>query len=465
MEFSTLQAGLCSVSACGNLREVSSRNVLIPEEDNPHKITLVVEPEAAAFYCQNMSQYTYAQYCKPTEQYKSDTYLVVDIGGGTVDIVAYRIVDKHSEPHMEIIHEPTGGSWGGSGVNAEFKKFIESLTQDVCFSRYIQTSSQETNSKQQIYLDKIVHESFECQKILFGDKTLNEDEKVSINLHSSFIKCYGPQIEDEVAKIFKTEKKPQTRFSSDDNELRIGYNKLKLFVEPIVKGIIQCVAKVLNNVPCVQTIYLIGGFGGCEYIRSELQSHFKSHYKFITPREKEHAVVKGAAMMRKNPELILARRVDATYGIRVRIPFIHQLHDEQYRCKAPGRVDMCSNIFATFVEKGDVVSPDYVYMKTFNPERKEQTFMQVQIYSSAEKDIWYTTGKPPLQAMSTRQWVHVQKIGELKVPFRKNRVENDDTADRAIDVMFDFNTAEVIVTGRYRDSSTTFRLVLDFLDA
>ena len=89
--------------------------------------------------------------------------------------------------------------------------------------------------------------------------------------------------------------------------------------------------------------------------------------------------------------------------------------------------------------------------------------MRVQIYSSREKDVWYTTGKPCSLDTNGGLWLDVRKIGELKVPFRKIREDVDDSADRAVDVMFDFSTAEIEVTGCYHGSDTTFRLVLDFL--
>lgn len=134
---------MCSNVACGSLREVSSQNILIPEEDNPDKLTLVLEPEAAAFFCQTMSKHACALYCIAEEPFESNSYIVVDVGGGTVDIVAYH-VEEDSEPHIKITHEPTGKPWGGLVVYNEFKKFLEVLTGDIGFLRYVQTECQET---------------------------------------------------------------------------------------------------------------------------------------------------------------------------------------------------------------------------------------------------------------------------------------------------------------------------------
>ena len=126
--------------------------------------------------------------------------------------------------------------------------------------------------------------------------------------------------------------------------------------------------------PDAYAVYLVGGFGGCQYIYNKLCARFGEKYKFITPEGRNHAVVKGAAMMRKTPQFLNARRVDATYGIETSIPFENGKHDERYRVPTTveGELDMCSKIFTTFVEKGDVVSPQDVYMMSFTTERKDQ---------------------------------------------------------------------------------------------
>ena len=397
-------------------------------------------------------------YCDVKTPFTADNYLVVDIGGGTVDIVAYR-VNRDPEPHMEVLHEPTGGAWGGTKVNLEFKRFFESLTGNEGFSKYLDTGSETKNSKHQAHLDEIVQETFECQKTIFGDKQLVQTGKISVHLNSSFLRIYENHM---MQKIEEMQAKMGKNAYIIDNDMRITYDKLKTFYTPIVRGIIKSVESVLSHIANVHTIYLVGGFGGCHYIYSEMKAHFGEKYKFITPRERQYAVVNGAAMLGKNPEFLKARRIDATYGVRAGIPFIEGRHEEEYRCKASEwEIVMCSNIFATFVERGDVVNSCDVYKMTFTPERQDQKQIRVQIYSSPETDVWYTTGKRPSHARSRNStgWTDVQKIGELIIPF------HGDSSDQTVDVMFDFSTAEIKVSGYHRKSQTQVRLVLDFLEA
>ena len=396
-----------------------------------------------------------ATYCTSQAPFTSDNYLVVDIGGGTVDIVAYRI-NENPETHMEVIHEPAGGAWGATKVNLEFKKFLESITGDDGFSQYIGIHSERKSAVHQADLDEIIYETFESQKTIFGDKQLAESGKITVQLNYSFLQQYKDRVVENIQDL-QAQNKTHTSYSG--SSIRITYEKLKTFYNPIVDGIVESVEKVLNDVTDVHTIYLVGGFGGCRYIHDKLLAHFGYKYKFITPEGRNYAVVKGAVMMRKNPEFVQSRRVDATYGVQTSIPFEEGKHEEMYRTSR----NMCTDIFSTFVEKGDVVTSRDVYMMTYTPQSRDQQQMRVQIYSSSEKDVWYTTGKRPSHARNTTTWADVQKIGELIVPFRK--VDSSNFKDQRVDVMFDFSTAEIKVSGYDRKSQTKVRVVLDFLEA
>ena len=375
-----------------------------------------------------------------------------------MDIVAYRVITT-PQTHMEVIHEPAGGAWGGTKINLEFKKFLEEVTGDEGFSQYVRTENESDNAIHEAQLNETIYETFESQKTIFGDKNMDEDGRISVQLNYTFLETYKNQV---VQNLQAMRAQNDTHTSYAGSSLRITYAKLKTFYNPIVKGIIDSLEEVLNTVE-IDTIYLVGGFGGCWYIYETVQGKFGDKYKYVTPEGPLYIVVKGAVMMGKNPEFLQARRVDATYGISVSIPFEEGKHEEIYRipAKTADREDyMCSDIFATFVERGDVVNLKDVYMMTYSPERPDQEQMIVQIYSSSEKNVWYTTGKRPSHFASSTTWADVQKIGELTVPFPE--AESDE--DRRVDVIFDFSSAEIKVKGYDRKSQNEVKVVLDFLE-
>jgi len=52
--------------------------------------------------------------------------MVLDCGGGTVDVTVSEL-QSCDPPRLKEVLPPSGGSWGGTLVDAEFRKFINEL--------------------------------------------------------------------------------------------------------------------------------------------------------------------------------------------------------------------------------------------------------------------------------------------------------------------------------------------------
>ena len=157
------------------------------EEEQPDKLSLALEPESAAIFCEYMSQKQSSIARDKENDKKSTNYLIVDIGGGTVDISAHCLVNG-LEPHIKVIHPPTGNDCGGTKVNDKFKKFLVDLVKDTEFDRFVSTENQVVNSRNQFVLDVLLNEKFELQKKVFGED--NKNYKCGIELPSAFFKTY-----------------------------------------------------------------------------------------------------------------------------------------------------------------------------------------------------------------------------------------------------------------------------------
>ena len=73
-----------------------------------HKLVLALEPECAALYCQKLSSDKIATHSRLQNSLDcsiSNSYMVVDIGGSTVDIAVY---SSRSEDIFESVLPPTG---------------------------------------------------------------------------------------------------------------------------------------------------------------------------------------------------------------------------------------------------------------------------------------------------------------------------------------------------------------------
>ena len=429
----------------------------MPNEKDPDKLSLALEPECAAIYCQNMSEQLVAAYCPAQKPYQSMCYLVVDIGGGTVDISAHK-VSSTLDQHLQVVHPPTGNDCGGSSVNKEFQKFLEKLVNDKLFSRYLKANDVVTNAKHSADLNDLVNKTFEEQKVIFGSKGgvgARAKSKLAIRLPFSFLDVYKDDIDKGIMQM------KDVRLKRIDQELRIEYSKMADFFQPVVEGMLECMSQTLRDVEAnIDTIYLVGGFGGSQYIYKVITNRFGDSYKYITPAEPDFAVIRGAVLFCKNPDIVRARKADATYGISISILFDPLIHNPEYKWINDDGQEQCSNIFSTVVERGDLVSTEELFSEVFVPAMHWQTRVSIKIYSTLEKDVWHTTGKRG-KGSKVMAPVEIRKIGEFEVQMPVLTGDKN----RKIDVTFDFSHTEIQVKGYDRTSGNEVKVALDFLSA
>ena len=343
-----LQAGLCSPKTCGVLQKASESLLEVPNEKEPDKLSLALEPESAAIYCQSMNEQLVAAYCTAQKPYDSKCNLVVDVGGGTIDISAYR-VSSSTDRHIQIVHPPTGNDCGGSCVNKAFQDFLGELVNDKKFSRYLRTNDPETDANHAAALNDLINRTFEDQKLIFGNKG-GVGSKLTIRLPFTFLKVYQNDLENGIRQM------GDSRVKQVGIEIRIEYSKMADFFQPVVEGVFDCMSQTLADVDAeIDTIYLVGGFGGCCYVYNYITKRLGNKYNYITPAEPDFAVIYGAVLFRKNLNIIRARKADATYGIEVSNKFDSRIHEPEYKYVDDDGVERCNHIFSTIVEKGDLV--------------------------------------------------------------------------------------------------------------
>ena len=443
---------------CGRLEAASVtlsflRQPSSSSEPKPDKLSLALEPESAAIFCQNMSQQQKATYCTAELPFTAGSYLVVDIGGGTVDISALR-VSSRSGGNIEAIHPPTGSDFGGTKVNKEFETFLENAVSDPGFTRYVNTLNQTTDAKHKADWNNLIRSTFEKQKRLFGSKG-RAGTKVVVQLPYTFLEVYGDDLQKGLGQYNESEIKLQRQ------DLRISCSMMTRFFQPVVDGMLRNVAQALQDVEVrIETIYLVGGFGGCRYIYEAISEKFGDRYNYITPAEPDYAIVRGAVLFRQNPEFVHSRKVDATYGTNTSPPFNPLIHDPEYKFTDDYGNERCSKLFSTFIERGDIISAGEVVCATYYPVSHNQKAMSFQIYSSFEKDVWYVTGKRGKGERSIEK-AEVRKIGTFTVDMPITR----GGTSRAVDVTFDFSHTEIQAKGYDRTSKTEVKTVLDFLSS
>ncbi|XP_011407330.1 PREDICTED: uncharacterized protein LOC105314706 [Amphimedon queenslandica] len=263
-------------------------------------------------------------------------------------------------------------------------------------------------------INKLVFEDFEEQKKVFGDATPGIDEMV-LKLPRAFINHYENRI-------------------------------------------IECVRAAFDKLPSkINTVYLVGGFGGCRFVRQKIEEAIAQHCgilydNIVCPQYPGLAVVSGAVMWRKDPNIIQSRVADATYGIAGGPIFNPSIHDEHYKFVDEDGVLRCDNVLCVYVLKGETIK-DYVYKITYIPHSQWSTQAHITIYCTTDDGVQYVRDK--------KGKVTVRKIGELifDIPNPENIPRNE----RAYDVFMDFSGTEIQARAQYTITGEEVKTVCDFL--
>ena len=258
------------------------------------KLVLALEPECAALYCQQMTSEMVAKYCAFKGDVKSNRYMVLDIGGGTVDI-AVHMVERNSS--TKSVLPPTGNDWGGgTTVNKEFSHLLQRMVGDDGYEKFYNSPGNEAFNK--AVITNLVNQDFEESKIHFGEETTDDDEMAFIRLDRTLAKFYDRQLMTSASAS-------RYGVEYEEDTIIIPYFKMKELFQPAVSGILSCMNSALSASPVsIDTIYLVGGFGGCPYIYRKVKAAVeRENIQVIVPIHHRTAVVEGAVIFRqKNSE-------------------------------------------------------------------------------------------------------------------------------------------------------------------
>ena len=374
--------------------------------------------------------------------------MVVDIGGGTVDITVH---DK-SNGRISVVLPPMGNTWGGTTVNEALSELLEEIVEDKGFQSFL--SKDPTRAK--AALNKFFYGEFEERKKTFGDTTEGINE-ISLTLPPAFVWFYGND------KLHEEARKMGMHYDPGFNSLEIDYHQLeeKVFKSTVDK-IIECVRAAFDELKSdgidgIDTVYLVGGFGGCKFVRQKIEEAIAQHRgmlydNIVCPVQPDLAVVTGAVMWRKDPNIIQSRVADATYGTVVAAVFNPSLHDEHYKYVDEDGVQCCGYIFSVFVLKGEEIK-DEVYKDTLVPYSQSNTQETITIYCTGDDGVQYTRDK--------KGKLTVRKIGQLilDVP----NPDNVPKKERKFDVFMDFSGTEIQARAQYSITGEEVKTVCDFL--
>ena len=387
------------------------------------------ESECAVICCEKTKKVELAS--RPQRGHQKSNYMLVDAGGGTVDIAIYQIVsDSNNQSYVALRYSEGGCLGGGSTINTRFMEFLSSeLFSDCEFTKYLNSSSRGENVDHHLEVNKIKNRIFEEQKKLFGkNESLDPGNFVTITLPSSLTTSYKEEMTKSLSQ------NPALKdFSLSEDHLFIPFTKLSEIFQPTIDKVLQSMSEALDSVRqsyiTVDTVFLVGGFGACKYLQRCIKNHFQDRsFQYIIPTVPDLAVVKGAVLYKSDPSLVNSRVSSATYGVRGSLP-LNPINTDLDSNTLP------ANHFITVVRKDELIESDKVVSMTYQPESIHQTKLEIELYKASHRDI--TKIDPTFCRRIAHRTVH---LSQADLPGAQGG-----QIRRYIDINFDFAFAELLI--------------------
>ena len=327
---------------------------------------LALEPEAASLYCIESIE-------ELLKDSTSGHHLIVDCGGGTVDVVAHRWyrVAPGNRLCVDETHQVHGGPCGSFAINGEFAKLLlkifkldESEIRAVCGNQW----------------SKLIFEEFEKAKCPFIESDLDLSQKLH-NCAKKFNKT--------TSEVFVSYKKLRL----DDDDLVVPFVVLAILFIPVTDQIVKIAEDVLNadKDNSIKSICMVGGFSENKFLFSEIDAHFSPRVKVKTIPTPSRSVLWGSVKFGKNRKIIRSRIMPQTLGIETWDVFRVDKHDEKRKYEDTNTGECyCTQIFTEFVQIGQSISiENSMPSRVFTPVQSKDNTCCVSIFGSFEKQPKY----------------------------------------------------------------------------
>ncbi|XP_035191181.1 heat shock 70 kDa protein 12A-like isoform X3 [Oxyura jamaicensis] len=393
------------------------------------KLIIALEPEAASLWCKQLPQQGFIVEASDKKKFEDSPgiqYIVVDCGGGTIDITVHEIQENH---YLKELHKASGGGWGGNRVDENFNAFLREIFDDGVWDEYVKNHP--TELQHMMY-------SFGLQKC-------------SASREAVYIHCYYnltrvAESRKEIAQFFKK----VTGAVWCDGNIMITYEKMRSFFEYSIKNIVGTLREILDKpeMAKVQYILLVGGFSTSIILRDAIHQAFSKKCHILCPMEAQAAVAKGAVLFGVNPKIIASRISARTYGVEVYTRFDAAIHDvcKQYVSKADGLV-YCKDVFRKLVGIEESVNINEVAEYIFSPIESDQTCACFAFYSTEKQCAQYVDEEG------------MELLGSCTVPMPDTKLGKN----RKLRLDVKFGLTEFKATATDITSKESRTIVIDFL--
>uniref|UniRef100_A0A8C3QKX8 Heat shock 70 kDa protein 12A n=2 Tax=Timaliidae TaxID=9173 RepID=A0A8C3QKX8_9PASS len=387
--------------------------------ENPEQLIIALEPEAASIYCRKLRLHQMIELSSraPVNGYspsdtigtgftqgkehvrrnrqsrtfmvenvigeiwseleEGDRYIVVDSGGGTVDMTVHQI--RLPEGHLKELYKATGGPYGSLGVDYEFEKLLCKIFGEDFIEQF-------KIKRPAAWVDLMI--AFESRKRAAAPDRTNP---LNITLPFSFIDYYKKFRGHSVEHALRKSNVDFVKWSSQ-GMLRMSPDAMNALFKPTIDQIIQHLSEVFDKpeVTNVKFLFLVGGFAESPLLQQAVQSAFGSRCRVIIPQDVGLTILKGAVLFGLDPAVIKVRRSPLTYGVGVLNRFVEGKHPPEKLLVKDG-TRWCTDVFDKFISADQSVALGETVTRSYTPAKPSQLVIVINIYSSEQDNVSFIT--------------------------------------------------------------------------
>uniref|UniRef100_A0A8W8L4G0 Heat shock 70 kDa protein 12A n=1 Tax=Magallana gigas TaxID=29159 RepID=A0A8W8L4G0_MAGGI len=398
------------------------------------RLVIALEPEAAALFCMHLPVQKDSVNSTFGVFKSGQKYMVVDAGGGTVDITVHEVRDNGS---VKELHKANGGDWGGTKVDASFKGLLVDIVGKDVMETFISK-----NKYDFLHLMR----DFEVKK-----STINPElnDKVTFTIPVSLSDTFSEKNPGSIISDAVLNSKYKNQLTWIKDKLRMKAKLARSLFGESCKHIVDHLKELFMHpsVKDVSSILLVGGFAESPMFQTVIRETFINK-NVIIPKEAGLAVLKGAVICGHEPEKISSRVCRYTYGVEVVITFDSTIHPKS-KYILRNSLEYCDNIFSIHVRVGQIVEVGEPQVKqTYKVTEPDQTSIKFKIYTSNNKEPTYTTD------------IGCTYLGTLTI----DMPDTSKGLDRGATLHMTFSGTEIAVTAVDRDNpERAVTTTVDFL--
>ncbi|XP_025420001.1 heat shock 70 kDa protein 12A-like isoform X1 [Sipha flava] len=349
--------------------------------ENSESVTIILEPEAAAIHCRNarlkhakvLSKIKYqdtiyeTDYCVLNEVGEGYNYLVVNCGGGTVDVTIHQVCRTINRLPISKLHKPSAGVCGSLSVDIEFVKLLCALFGFGFMSDF-------KLQRPAAYMELL-------QRFEEAKKSVSSKVRAPIIIRPpyAFIEHYLKYSNKDVSDAVRDYGSDAIVWNELDGVFILHY----LAVEPLFLPSFACISEqihsILNNDQKVTHMFLVGGYSQSLWLQEKIAERFSDRLKIILPDFGYVSVLRGAVIYDLNRSDMPSFKAKHSYAVGIIKPFIDNTHPIEKLVIKDGK-RWCTDLLDYLIEENDCIRDNETVIKKYTPANSSQDSIIINIY-------------------------------------------------------------------------------------